>query len=142
MPLKGATTTFSVGTAVANITSINGWTEELEAVARGLLGDAIGAHEKFCPGDRIQHGPLEMETEFDPDVFTGSGNLKTLGATVTGTLQFPDPTPGSGGGATLAGTGFLKGRGFNGVEVDQVIKGTVMFQFDGAGTPPAWTAST
>jgi hypothetical protein len=139
MPLKGATTTFAMipAGAVANIVSIGGWTEELEAIPRRLLSGAIGTHEKFVAGDRVDHGAISMEVEFDPDTF---GTVLDLdNATQAAILTFPKVLPGDTSGATLSGSGVLRLRSFETTEAGQIIKGSVEFQFDG-NPAPAWAA--
>lgn len=125
----GATFALSTTTDIGRIISIDGFDEELTSIPDDDLA-TIG-HDQYCPGGKISHTPLGFVTAFDPDT------VKSLGTLETGTLTLP-PQAGQTNGATLAGTGFLRKRGFNGMENNVRTEGAYEFQFDGK-TGPVYT---
>lgn len=127
-------TTFVLATqgAVGNIISIDGFFESITEITRDLLSDAVGSHRKYCPGEKVDHEPLVVNVEFDPD------DVLDLGTVELATLTFP-PVGAQTEGAALAGTGFLRRRGFNSLANDTRIEGVYEFRFNGDATPPAYS---
>ena len=128
----GTTFALTSSTDVGRIVSVEGFEEEITSIPDDDL-TTVG-HNQFCPGGKIDHTPLGFVVVFNPD------QVKALGTVETGTLTFP-PQGSQTNGATLAGTGFLRKRGFNGLENNVRVEGVYEFMFDGK-TGPAYTAGT
>jgi len=128
----GATFALSTSTDVGRIASTGGFDENIASISDDDL--ATVGHNRYCPGGKIEHSPLELAVVFDPD------NVKALGVVETGTLTFP-PAEGQANGAVLAGSGFLMKRAFDGLENNTRIEGSYEFQFDG-DIGPLYTAGS
>ncbi len=102
----GITLTFSSG-FFAEITNVDG------SMSRDPVdtthSTTTGGYKTFIPSDLIDHGEVEVELHFDPDVGTG---IPIDGAAETVTITFPTPVGGSSG-ATWAASGFLTNFSFS-----------------------------
>lgn len=131
---------------IANITSIEGFHEEIDDIERNLLSDPIGAHQKYCPAERVQHEPIVCNVEFDPDILDGQGAndiWNVDGTPLTGVLTFPIRNPSNTQAAMLTGSGYLRRRGFEGLANNEIVAGVFEFRFDGSDDtnfqPPTYT---
>lgn len=141
--LTGAATTAvltSTG-AVGTVKSIEGYGEEVADLPRMILGDAVNAYQKYRKGDRIDHDPIVIHIEFDPDLLPPVGTGDEL------TITFPVPI-GQASGATLVGDGYVKRREFDGIAPDELIDGAYTWRFTGTDNNdevsndyPAYSAS-
>lgn len=122
----GTTFTLSVDGDVGRLISIGDYTESIARIENDDL--ATVGHNKFCPGDKIEHSELELPIVFDGDAFL------SLGAAQTGTVTFTDTS-------TLAGSGFLMSRGIGAIANNERIESAYVWSFDGE-TGPVYTPAT
>lgn len=123
--LSGNGTTITFGTSMfsGSIVNIGAFFEELPDINVSTL--ATTGHEEYCAGDLIEHTTIPVTIAFDPE------NDPTLNGTAeTITITFANS-------ATLAGTGYIKQHGFDGIANNERIEGTYTIRFDG-DTGPAY----
>ena len=94
---------------------------------------------EMIPTDLADPGELSVEILYD-----GTEAAPSLGVAETVTVTFPKvDSTNTNDGATLAGTGFIKGFKFPDLQVGELQIATMTIQFDGganSGTEPTWTA--
>lgn len=147
MCLTGNGTTFALTavsggatppTTIGSVISIGGWNpmlteiEDNDITSTGLV--------EYCPGDLITHEPIDIAIKLDPDVQMPI-LLTKLGILYIGTLTFSLPA-GKVTGASLTGSGYLVGPGWDGIANNERSEGTMKWRWDNKGTALAFTASS
>lgn len=121
----GATITFSSG-YLAEITSIRRAGVSREARRTSHMGTTTWHTYKAV--DLADPGTIEVEFYLDPN-----SPPPMTAASETVTITYPDPTPGSGGGATVAHSGFATNYEEN-IPFEDLMTATLTIQLTGAPT--------
>ena len=122
---NGGTVTFSGFTgSYVSVGSVEQEVEEIEVSHLGTTG-----FKEYKPSDLKEGGDLECE-------FLFTGTIPTLADVQTLTVTYP--AIGGGSTTTLSGTAFVKSVGYPELVNGDVMRGSVVFKFDG-DTDPAFS---
>lgn len=131
----GATLTLSTNSGSYKIRAIP---KNLEASIPVVNISHLGTtgQQETMPGDLEELGEVEVEILFEP--VTG---LPPTGTVETATITFPLQATGATTAANIAGTAFIRTRGFPALQTNGEMLAKISIKYDGA-TGPTYTAAS
>lgn len=131
----GATVAFGTTGGTYKMREVPGLVQNLPMVDTTYLGTTT--QRTMMAGDLITSGPITIPVLFECNV----GLPALSGTSETITITYPKKS-GVTTAAKIAGSGTISGRTYGNARVDEVMEGSITFQFDNSSTAATFTAES